>query len=414
MKKKYLIMIMLFTFITEIFITIYFFNKRNVYKNDVVEVNELAKTIEKYFDDQSKYPQNYNYAIIDKDNNVIYQNNSMSSSIYDAYKNKDTIVDINVNNETYKILINNELEQIMKENSKIYFYIIVFISGIQLISFLVYYIILYTYTIKPFKKLNEFASRITTGNLDIPLDMDKNNNFGAFTEAFDIMRAEIKSSRIKEKKAIESKKELVAKLSHDIKSPISSIKSSSELVLAISKDEKINKYLEIIDQKSEQINTLINNLFHSTLEEMEELDINATEIKSITLYELIKNSDYLNKTKPFEIKNCTIFADRLRLQQIFDNIYTNSYKYADTSIEVTSSLKDEYLIINIKDFGDTVKDEEIPLLLKKFKRGSNVKSKDGAGLGLYISKELINKMNGELDIRNAHPGFEVILKLRII
>ena len=57
--------------------------------------------------------------------------------------------------------------------------------------------------------MNEFATRVSCGNLDIPLEMDRNNNFGAFTEAFDIMRSEIKKARSEEKKAIDAKKELV-------------------------------------------------------------------------------------------------------------------------------------------------------------------------------------------------------------
>ena len=308
----------------------------------------------------------------------------------------------------------NDIESIIKKNKETYLNIIIIISIIQVLSFIIYYVLLYIYTIRPFKKMNEFATRITNGNLDVPLDMDRNNNFGAFTEAFDIMRTEIKRARSEEKKAIEAKKELVAKLSHDIKSPIASIKSSSELGLELSNDEKITKQFKNINQKSDHINNLITNLFNSTLEEMEELTINATEIKSNIIYELIENSDYLNKTKKYTIEECNVFVDRLRLQQVFDNIYINSYKYADTDMSIESSIKEDNLIIKISDKGDSLKDEELPLLLEKFKRGSNVKDKDGVGLGLYISRELLRKMNGDLDIENNHPGFSVIIKLRII
>jgi signal transduction histidine kinase len=211
----------------------------------------------------------------------------------------------------------------------------------------------------------------------------------------------------------DKKKELVAKLSHDIKSPIASIKSSSELGLEISKEETTKKQFKSINQKSDQINTLITNLFNSTLDEMEELNINPTNIKSSIIKDLINNSDYLNKTKKYTIEDCNIFADRLRLQQVFDNIYINSYKYANTDMEVKSYIKDEFLVISIKDYGDSIKKEEIPLLTEKFKRVSNVKDKDGVGLGLYISKELMKKMNGELDL-DYDNGFTVIIKLRII
>lgn len=414
MKKRYLIIIILITFISELLVTLFFINQKNIYKNDNVKINELSKTIEENFYDKSKYPNTYKYTIIDSENNIIYNSENKSSSIYDAYKNKDTIVDINVGEETYKILIDNDIEQVIENNNKIYLNIIIIISTIQLLSFIIYYVLLYFYTIRPFKKMKEFATRVSSGNLDIPLDMDRNNNFGAFTEAFDIMRYEIKKARQEEKKAVESKKELVAKLSHDIKSPIASIKSSSELGLELTKDEKVRKQFKNINQKSDHLNTLITNLFNSTLEEMEELTINATKVKSTIINELIESSDYLNKSNDYSIKECNIFVDRLRLQQVFDNIYINSYKYANTKIEVDSTIENDYLIIRVKDFGDSIKDDELPLLLEKFKRGSNIKDKDGAGLGLYISRELLRKMNGDLDLENTHPGFVVIIKLRII
>lgn len=414
MKKRYLIIIIIITFISELTVSLYFINKKNIYQNDNIKINELSKIIEENFYDQSKYPNTYKYTIIDSKNNIIYDGNNKSKSIYDAYKNKDTIVDIKVKEETYKILIDNNIEEILKENNNLYLKILIIISVIQLLSLIIYYNLLYFYTIKPFKKMKTFATRVSSGNLDIPLDMDKKNNFGAFTEAFDIMRYEIKKARQEEKKAIESKKELVAKLSHDIKSPIASIKSSSELGLAIVKDEKIKKQLQSINQKSDQLNTLITNLFNSTLEEMQELNINPTKVKSTIINNLISNSDYLNKTNKYIIQECDIYIDKLRLQQVFDNIYINSYKYANTKIDIDSTIKNDYLIIRIKDYGDSIKDDELPLLLEKFKRGSNIKDKEGTGLGLYISRELLHKMDGELALENNHPGFSVIIKLRII
>lgn len=410
MKKRYLFIILIITFIVEIVITYNFLKTNESYKNDSVVINELVKNIE----NNNYINTKYKYTIFDNNENIIYQSNkNLSKNLTEAYVNRDTIVDVNINNIPHKLVISNELNKVINNNRKKYITIITIISIIQLITFIIYYILLYIYTIRPFKKMKEFASRVSSGNLDIPLAMDKNNNFGAFTEAFDIMRSEIKKARNDEKKAIEAKKELVAKLSHDIKSPIASIKSSSEIGIEVSKEDNSKKYFKSINQKSDQINTLITNLFNSTLDEMEELKINPTKINSSIIKELISNSDYLNKNNQYNIKDCNVFADKLRLQQVFDNIYVNSYKYADTDIEVKSNIENNYLIINIKDFGTNIKKEEIPLLTEKFKRGSNVSDKDGVGLGLYISKEFMKKMNGELEL-DYDNGFIVIIKLRII
>lgn len=416
MKKKFLLIFIVITFTIEIILTYTYFNKSYKYDNDIVIINELVAEIEYNFGDESKYPKTCDYTIIDNNNNVIYKtNNGLSESLNMAYKNRDTIVDLVVdNNVEGKIIIHNNSEELLAQNKKSHIILIISISTIQLLSFVIYYIYIYITYLRPFKKMEKFASRISSGNLDIPLNMDKNNNFGAFTEAFDIMRHEIKKSRESEKAAIESKKELVAKLSHDIKTPIASIKSSSELGMTISNDEKIKTYFQSINNKSDQVSTLINNLFSSTLEELEELKINPSELKSNIITELINNSDYLNKNTMKKMPNCSVYADRLRLQQIFDNIFANSYKYANTNIETEAVIKDEFLIVSIKDYGNTIKDEELPLLTEKFKRGSNTENIDGVGLGLYISKELLRKMNGDLEIENSKPGFKVIIYLRII
>lgn len=415
MKKRYLVLFMTITIIIEIFVTNTYIKNKLDYKNDTTKINELVKEIEINFGDENKYPRTFSYTIIDNNGNLLFKiQDGLSESLNEAYKNKDTIIDINVNGESKKLIIDNNYEETMKNTNKAYITTIIIISIVQILAFIIYYIYLYNNVIKPFKKMNAFATRVTNGNLDIPLTMDKKNNFGAFTEAFDIMRHEIKKSRAAEKKAVESKKELVAKLSHDIKTPIASIKSSSELGQATTKEEKSKSYFEAINHKSDQINNLISNLFNATLEELDELSINASEVRSGIIKDLINNSDYLHKNGEYSIPNCNVFVDRLRLQQVFDNIFANSYKYANTKIETTSKIDGAYLSISIRDFGDGVEAEELPLLMEKFKRGTNTADIDGAGLGLYISKELIKKMNGNLEIENANPGFITKIYLRII
>lgn len=416
MKKKFFIVFIIATIISEIFITNTYIKKKLDYKNDTTKINELVRQVETFYGDSSKYPRTFDYCILNSREEPIYKTKEhVSTSLNEAYKNKDTIVDIHVNNEVVgKIIINNNYDDFMTKTNKSYITTIMIISFLQVLSFILYYMYMYVNVIKPFKNMKDFATRITNGNLDIPLTMDKNNNFGAFTEAFDIMRHEIKKSRAAERNAVESKKELVAKLSHDIKTPIASIKSSSELGLATTKEDNARRYFESINHKSDQINTLVNNLFSATLEELEELNINATEIRSGIIKDLISNSDYLNRSNQFSIPDCTIFADRLRTQQVFDNVFANSYKYANTNIETKVSIEEDFLVISIRDFGNGVEKEELPLLTEKFKRGNNTANIDGAGLGLYISKELLKKMNGSLEIENSNPGFIVKVYLRII
>lgn len=412
MRKKSFFIILGLTFIIEFVFILCILNTN--YKNDTIIINELVNEIKLNYGNENEYPKNVNYTIIDNNDNFIYSNNNESKSLNDAYKNQDTIVDITIDGNTYKILIKNNIDEyILSRNITIIIFVSI-VSFIQLITIVIYYLYLNKKIIKPFKQMENFASRVAEGNLDIPLTMDKSNNFGAFTESFDIMREELKKAKIKEKEANDSKKELIAKLSHDIKTPVASIKSTSELGIVVSKDEKIKNYFETINAKTDQINTLVTNLLSSTIEDLTEININPIKCDSTILYELIKTSDYQNKVNDFDVLESFIYADVIRLQQVIDNIFSNSYKYANTNIDIYTKIEDDYYIIEIKDYGNSIDDLDIPFIVEKYRRGKNAINKDGVGLGLYISKQFIEAMNGILEIKNDKPGFRVIIKLRII
>ena len=244
--------------------------------------------------------------------------------------------------------------------------------------------------------------------------MDKHHAFGEFSEAFDLMRSELKKARISEKKAIEEKKEIIAKLSHDIKTPVASIKSTSEVGYEKTKEESSKKYFNLINTKTDQIKLLVDNLFTSSINEITEIDVNPSNYSSSILNELIKNSDYLEKLNKYSIPECNIYIDKVRMQQTLDNIINNSYKYASTKIDIEIKKTKEYLILEFRDYGPGVDELDLPLLKEKFIRGRNVKDQDGAGLGLHLANYFMDKMNGKLELLNSEPGFKVIIYIRII
>jgi len=265
----------------------------------------------------------------------------------------------------------------------------------------------------PFRKLQKFAHLIAAGNLDIPLEMGKQNLFGAFTESFDLMRTELQTARENEYRVNQSKKELVASLSHDIKTPLASIMSAMDIMLVKAADEKERQAIESVNIKLEQINTLVTNMFHSTLEELQALIVTPYEIQSTDIPAIIQNADYERKVSPFTIPHCIILADSLRLQQVFDNVIHNSYKYAGTDILISAGIEEKFLIIEIKDFCTNLSEDELPLIFNKFYRGKNAEKSDGYGLGLYISKYFMEKMFGEISSANRTDGFAITLTLKL-
>jgi signal transduction histidine kinase len=385
---------------------------------DIVEVNGVLKTIESQWGhielgDYSSIKQPF--AVLDTSEIVLYQTSGEPTlTLNDAIKNRDTITDVIVNGTLVgKLIIHNDYKQIVQHIKK-QLAIVIFTTFVALTVLCAIYMIFLNQTVfKPFKKLQSFAVNVARGNLDIPLKMDRNNAFGAFTESFDIMREELASARQSEYAANRSKKELVASLSHDIKTPVASIKAVSELMLIRATDEKVIKQLNTIYSKAEQINLLVTDMFHATLEELKELKVTVTEEYSSVLNGMITNVNYDDQISCDPIPECIILTDVMRLQQVFDNILSNSYKYASTAVTITSLVSHTHLQLYIMDYGNGINEDELPLLFNKFYRGNNVERQSGSGLGLYISKYLMQSMQGNIECHNRDDGFTVSLKIKL-
>ena len=268
--------------------------------------------------------------------------------------------------------------------------------------------------ITPFRKMQGFADRVARGQLDDPLEMDRDNLFGAFSESFDIMREELSASKQRELELQKKERELVASLSHDLKTPVTGIKLAAELLqmrfsvkaenadtdIVFDKDEieSMNEGVDGILQKSEQINALVSDLFTSTLDDLGEFKVNCRDEDSGVLADIVKACDDKHYAVMGELPQVIVSIDRKRMAQVIGNIISNSYKYADTPIDVSFSISDSFLEMRIKDHGQGVPSDEIELITNKFYRGKAWadSGKDGNGLGLYIAKTLMKKMNGDL------------------
>lgn len=281
---------------------------------------------------------------------------------------------------------------------------------ILLVTALLYGLYVKRTIIVPFNKMEAFAQHVASGNLDEPIMLQHDNLFGAFTESFDIMREELRKSREREEKLKTREKELIASLSHDLKTPITGIKLICELLTLKVKDEYISGKIDNIHQKAEQINILVSDLLASSLEELGQMTVNCTDERSDMLHELITLNDTKSLAVESDIPECMINVDRIRLSQVISNIISNSYKYAGTKIDVDYRIRDKALEMSIRDYGSGVPEDEIDLITNKYYRSkSSSAGKDGSGLGLYIASILMEKMNGELVCSNREKGLNIDL-----
>ncbi len=366
--------------------------------------------------------QPFDYAIIDNEGNLLqYTREGISTSVSSATTHYDVIRDVVTEDGTIlgKIIVHNTYHEHQVRRNRIMAGIVGGVLLLMLGVTALYFFYLKKRVVDPFNEMKGFASKVASGNLDVPMKMDKGNVFGAFTEAFDIMRDELRASKMREAEAVKARKELVAQLSHDIKTPVTSIKAMTDVMQLTAKSEEEKTTLRSINAKADQIDSLVSNLFHATLEELEHLEVNEEEATSREIAGFISDADYLKKVKEVNIVDAVVRADRLRLNQVIGNIFANSYKYANTEMTVESRIEKSvdgknFLVIGIGDQGGGVAEEEIETIFGKFRRGKNAEGKDGAGLGLYISRYLMEKMGGEITAANKNGGLCVILRLLLL
>lgn len=377
---------------------------------DALAVNEVVQSVQSDWESIDTHTNEtaLDYVVIDNGGRLLYRTREgLSEGVNAAVAHRDTILDIRVDSGIVgKVIIYNDHDSINQNKRKV---LAVFAASLVCqcavcVGFAVY---LNKRVIRPFTKLKGFAERVAGGNLDIPLEMDRGNLFGAFTESFDIMRSELKKARIAEAEANASKKELVAKLSHDIRTPVASIKAVSELGAATASDERTRGNYEQIILKADQINTLVGNLFSATLEELQQLTVSPSDMPGTELRGMLTSADYFHKAEIPDIPERLVYADKLRLQQVFDNIFANSYKYANTDISVNVRAGNNALAVEIEDNGGGVDPAELPLLKEKWGRGKNSEGIDGAGLGLYTSDAFMKQMGGEIKIENGLNGLKI-------
>ena len=380
------------------------------------EANDIIFTVRKYWPDAERavsMMQGYgtDYLVTDAEGRTVAVSSPGLNTdyVYD-YIHKDYSVDILEDGKVLgRIIFINNGEDDFKR--KVGVWALAFLAIFLLKDILaVFY--LRKHIFDPVKRMNDFAGQIARGNLDIPVDCSA--SFGAFSESFDIMREELLYARKGEQEADKRRREVIASISHDIKNPMASIQAIAEYQSLTTGSEELRREFETIMQKTNQINGMIHNLHTSMLDELERLEVRPKELGSSAIGEALRQADFRKRIKDFEIPECLVMADQVRFMQVADNIISNSYKYADTQIEVCSWFEDECLCISIKDFGKGVKKEEEIFLTQKYFRGQNAKEKEGFGMGMYIAEYLVKGMGGRLLCRSEENAwFEVRIWLAL-
>jgi len=269
--------------------------------------------------------------------------------------------------------------------------------------------------IKPVHKLMEAAREISKGNLDSAIGPTGKDELGELAEAFESMRLKIKESEELQRRYESNRVELVARISHDLKTPMTSIKGYVKGLLDGVTDtpEKRQRYMETIYKKATDMDELIDELFlYSKLE----LDREAYQFEEVDLHAYF--ADFIEELS-FDLEpeggtvsySCDpdasyiVRADRDKLKRVIANIVQNSLKHMDKAVKairVQLIAEPDQVIVRMADNGMGIPADAVPYLFDSFYRADAARnsSTGGSGLGLAIAKRIIEDHGGMIGVES--------------
>lgn len=282
----------------------------------------------------------------------------------------------------------------------------------------VLFIYVYKSILKPFNRLSSMPYELSRGDLTCEINENRNKYFGNFIWAINMLKDNLENHKKKELKLAKDKKMIILSISHDIKTPLNAINLYAKaLENDIYKNEDEKKQAAVrIQRKTAEIDEFINQIIKSSKEEIISIEVNNTEFYLEDFIGKVKKGYSqkceLNKIdfKISEYENILLKGDIERLYEAAGNLIENAFKYGDgKEIRITFTQEEDYLLIHVYNTGEPVKDNEMIHLFDGFFRGSNAKDKNGNGLGLYICREIMVKMNGDIYAVKSDGGMEIVL-----
>lgn len=301
-----------------------------------------------------------------------------------------------------------------------WFLVIVIVPSVVLTSYTIIYI--KNRIIKPIETLMEEAQLISSGDLSHSIVYCKNDEIGSFVSAFDHMRSQLYEQQQQQQQFEIQRKNFISSISHDLKTPIASISAYVEALqdnLAETPQEK-QQYLKIIENKLAVLADLSKqlNLSYATPEALN-LSLNHFSCYTWTeelIYSVeseckIRGIHYSLHNLIEEQDKTTMLIDVFPLDRAIQNILSNCYRYTKTLFMMSMEIKEHNFILTIKNDGVTMHPSHVSKMFDRFYSEEMNSAQGHLGLGLYISKTIINAMKGDIvvDIDGDTITFEIAL-----
>lgn len=293
------------------------------------------------------------------------------------------------------------------------------LSGLFLLAVLFY---LRGQLIKPFHRMQAMTYELSKGNLQGEIKEEKSRYFGKFLWGIGELKDALYVSRKRELELQKEKKLLLLSLSHDIKTPLNMIKlygkALEDGIYATTAEQQ--KVYRQIGEKAEQIENYVGEILKASREDILHIEVEQGEfyIKDVLgrVERVYREKCAIRKCSLTigEVANRLFRGDANRLFEVFENIFENAFKYGDgRRIELTFYEEEYCQLIRVFNTGEPVTEKEFVHLFDSFFRGENTRGQQGNGLGLYICREIMNRMGGEIFAERVEDGmaFVVVLPL---
>jgi hypothetical protein len=272
-----------------------------------------------------------------------------------------------------------------------------------------------------YNKLLNVTNEISKGNLDVNTEEDL-GNFNVLKNEIGNIQKGFKKAVNEEVKSQKMKTELISNVSHDLKTPLTSIITYVDLLKDENlSDEKRIKYLDTLDRKSQRLQELIEDLFEVSKANSGNVNLNIVDVDVVSLMkqtllevdDKIKNSS-LTIRNNFPSDKVILKLDSQRMFRVFENLLINITKYAMDGSRVYIDIldKEDYVEITLKNMTAQEIDFNVNELVERFVRGDKSRNTEGSGLGLAIAKSFIELQGGEFDVSIDGDLFKVVIKFK--
>lgn len=294
---------------------------------------------------------------------------------------------------------------------------IVYITSLILFGLSLIILLVFTQTVYfPLKKITEGANEYAAGNLTHHIDLSTHDEMGYLAATLNYMSDELD-------KLEEYQRSFIANVSHDFRSPLTSIKGYLEAIIdGTIPPEMYEKYLNRVITETERLNKLtqgmltLNSLDSKGYLSRSNFDINRVIKDTAASFEGTCEEKNITFDLTFSGSSLTVYADLGKIQQVLYNLIDNAIKFSHTGsvIYITTSVRHEKIFVSVKDTGIGIPRENVKKIWERFYKSDSSRGKDkkGTGLGLAIVKEIVQSHGENIDVISTEGvGTEFIFSL---